>query len=144
MEPAGHLQKPPSTSHKTGKAVAYIAQHFDEDLDRDALAELSHISPSEFSRAFRREQGTTFKHFLLQYRIAKARDFLAEPEMTVSQVAYAAGFSDASYFSRAFRQLAGMTASEYQRRVRLPVSLPMPPTDGPVLAEFSNSRAQGC
>jgi len=122
IEPAGHLQRPPSTSHKTGTAIAYIAQHFEQDLKRDALADLSHVSPSEFSRAFRREQGTTFKHFLLQYRIAKARDFLAEPQMTISQAAYAAGFSDASYFSRVFRQLAGVTASEYQRRARLPAS----------------------
>jgi AraC-like DNA-binding protein len=120
IEPAGHLQRPPSTSHKTATAVAYIAQHFEQDLTRDALADLSHVSPSEFSRTFRREQGTTFKHFLLQYRIAKARDFLAEPQMTISRAAYAAGFSDASYFSRVFRQLAGVTASEYQRRVRPP------------------------
>jgi AraC-like DNA-binding protein len=122
IEPAGHLQRPPSTSHKTGAAIAYIAQHFDQDLNRDALAELSHISPSAFSRAFRREQGTTFQRFLLEYRIGKARDFLAEPQMTISQAAYAAGFSDASYFSRMFRQLTGATASDYQRSARVPVS----------------------
>lgn len=120
IEAAGHLQKPPTTSRETGVAVAYIAQHFDQDLKRGALASLCHVSPSKFSRAFRREQDTTFEHFLLEYRIAKARDFLAEPHMTISQAAYSAGFNDASYFSRVFRQLTGVTASEYQRRVRLP------------------------
>lgn len=120
IEPAGHLQRPPSISRKTGVAVGYIAGHFDQDLRRGALADLCHLSLSEFSRVFRREQGTTFGHFLLEYRIAKARDFLAEPHMTISQVAYAAGFSDASYFSRVFRRLAGVTASEYQQRVRFP------------------------
>jgi AraC-like DNA-binding protein len=118
IEPAGHLQRPPSTAQKTGVAVAYIAEHFAQDLRRDALADLSHVSPSEFSRAFRLEQGTTFKHFLLAFRIAKARDFLAEPHTTISQAAYAAGFSDASYFSRLFRRLTGMTASRYQERAR--------------------------
>lgn len=122
IEPAGHLQRPPSTSHRTGAAVAYIARHFEQDLRRDALADLTHVSPSEFSRVFTREQGATFKHFLLEYRIAKARDYLAEAHMTISQVAYAVGFTDVSYFSRVFRQLAGVTASEYQRRVRQPVS----------------------
>jgi AraC-like DNA-binding protein len=122
IEPAGHLQKPPSTSHKTGSAIAYIAQHFEQDLKRDALADLSHVSPSEFSRAFRREQGTTFKHFLLEYRIARARDFIAEAQMTISEVAYASGFCDTSYFSRVFRQMVGVTASEYQRRARIAAS----------------------
>ncbi|MEO5811896.1 MAG: DNA-binding response regulator [Rhodanobacter sp.] len=119
IEPAGHLQRPPSLSRKTGIAVAYIARYFDQDLKRGALADLCHVSPSEFSHAFKREQGITFEHFLLEYRVAKARDFLAEPHMAISQVAYSAGFSDASYFSRVFRRLTGVTASEYQRRVRL-------------------------
>jgi len=118
IEPAGHLQSPPSSSRKTGVAVAYIAKNFAQDLRRDALAELSHVSLSEFSRVFRREQGTSFKHFLLAYRIAKARDFLAEPHMTISQAAYAVGFNDTSYFSRLFRRLTGMTASKYQERAR--------------------------
>lgn len=122
IEPAGHLQRAPSSAPKTGIAVAYIARHFDQSLRRGALADLCHLSPSEFSRAFTREHGTTFEHFLLEYRVAKARDFLAEPQMTISQAAYAAGFSDASYFSRVFRQLAGVTASQYQQWVRLPVA----------------------
>jgi len=129
IEAAGHLQKPPTSSQKTGVAVAYIVRHFAEDLRRNALADLSHISRSEFSRAFRREQGTSFKQFLLAYRIAKARDFLAEPHMTVSQAAYSAGFSDTSYFSRLFRRFAGMTASEYQDLVR-PRRRAAPQADG--------------
>lgn len=119
IEPAGHLQRSPSTSYKTGVAVAYIARHFAKNLRRDALAHLSHLSVSEFSRVFRREQGATFQHFLLAYRVAKARDFLAEPHMKVEQAAYLAGFSDASYFSRLFRRLTGMTPSKYQEWARL-------------------------
>jgi len=119
IEPAGHLQRPPSVARKTGLAVAYIAGHFDQDLKRDALADLCHLSPSEFSRAFRLEQGSTFAHFLLEFRIGKARAFLAEPHMAISEVAYSAGFNDTSYFSRAFRRLGGVTASQYQRRIRL-------------------------
>lgn len=141
IEPAGHLQRPPSISRKTGMAVAWIAQHFDQDLKRDALAYICHLSPSEFSHAFRREQSTTFAHFLLAYRISKARDFLAKPNTTISQAAYAAGFNDASYFSRAFRRLAGLTASEYQRRVQLPTFVPTLRPDDRIRATLSRSPA---
>ena len=142
IEPAGHLQRPPSVARKTGPAVAYVAGHFDQDLKRDALADLCRLSPSEFSRVFRHEQGSTFGHFLLDYRIAKARDFLAEPKMTISQVAYSVGFNDTSYFSRAFRRLAGVTATEYQRRVRLPVLGPGTPPDSWTPPDLSNNPAQ--
>jgi len=136
VEPAGHLRRAPSTSQKTATAVAYIAQNFEQDLRRDALADLSHVSSSEFSRAFRREQGTTFKHFLLTYRIAKARDFLAEPQMTISEAAYSVGISDTSYFARLFRRLTGITASQYQERVRRPASR----RDIPPETEFQQIR----
>jgi len=130
IEPAGYLQSPPSTSQKTGAAVAYIAQHFAQDLKRDAVADLSHVSPSKFSRVFRREQGVSFKHFVLAYRIAKARDFLTEPNMSISLAAYSVGISDVSYFSRVFRRLVGITATEYQQRVRPRRQVPLHPYDG--------------
>ena len=142
IETAGHLQRPPATSRRTGMAVAHIARHFDQDLRRDALAALCHLSPSEFSRAFRREQGTTFEHFLLEYRIAMARDLLARPQMTISRAAYSTGFGDTSYFSRVFRRLVGVTASEYQRQVRLPDSSPDVPVRRPDCADSSSIRAE--
>ncbi|MEO7067719.1 MAG: response regulator transcription factor [Rhodanobacter sp.] len=118
IEPAGHLRRPPSSTRRTGIAVDYIARYFDQDLRRDVLADLCHISPSEFSRAFKREQGSTFEHFLLAFRIDKARDFLAQPHTNISQAAYASGFSDTSYFSRIFRRVVGVTATEYRQRAR--------------------------
>lgn len=141
IEPAGHLRRAPSAARKTGLAVTHIAGHFDRVIKRDALADLCHLSPSEFSRAFKREQGSTFAHFLLEYRIAMARDFLAEPHMTISQVAFSAGFNDISYFSRAFRRLGGVTASEYQRHVRSVASGAEPPGDCRHDADLSCDQA---
>jgi AraC-like DNA-binding protein len=120
IEPAGHLRQPPTTARMTAPAVDYIANHLDQDLTRRALAALCHRSISEFSRAFKREQGTTFELFLLEHRIAQARDLLADGPATIGQVAYAVGFHDPAYFSRVFRKLVGMTASEYRRRANVP------------------------
>lgn len=142
IEPAGHLRRAPSVARKTGLAVAHIARHFARDLTRDALADLCHLSPSEFSRAFTREQGSTFAHFVLEYRITMARNFLAEPHMTISQAAFSAGFNDTSYFSRAFRRLAGVTATEYQRHVRLVAPSAVPPTDHRRSADLSCNQAE--
>jgi AraC-like DNA-binding protein len=75
------------------------------------MARICHLSESEFSRVFHHEHGVSFRRFLVNYRIAIARDFLSEPHASVSQVAYAVGFNDLSHFGRMFRRLVGEPAT---------------------------------
>lgn len=120
IEPAGHLRRPPRAARKTTAAFAYIAEHYHENVRRSLLAKLCNLSESEFSRVFRDECGVTFEHYLLDYRIAMARDMLSEPDLAISQVAYAAGFNDPSYFCRVFRRLVGTTPKAYREQAKLP------------------------
>ncbi len=117
VAPAGHLRRPLVAAPLTTPAVAWISEHFAEPIRVAEVARLCRLSASEFSRTFHREQGVPFRRFLLQYRIARARDYLAEPGASVSQVAYAVGFNDLSQFGRMFRRVAGMPASHYRRRL---------------------------
>lgn len=118
IAPTGHLRRPLVAAPHTAAAVAWISEHFAEPCRVETLAELCHLSESEFSRVFHREQNVSCRRFLLQYRIAKARDFLAEPCASVSQVAYAVGFNDLSHFGRMFRRIVGVPATHYQRNLR--------------------------
>ncbi|MDN5851051.1 MAG: AraC family transcriptional regulator [Nitrococcus sp.] len=90
----------------------------------ETVARHCQLSESEFSRIFHHEHGTSFRRFLLSYRIAMARDFLAAPHASVSQVAYAVGFNDLSYFGRMFRRLVGEPATRYQQRLHCPEQRP--------------------
>ncbi|MBS0392516.1 MAG: helix-turn-helix domain-containing protein [Proteobacteria bacterium] len=114
--PAGHLRKPLMAAPRTSAAVAWVSEHFAEGCPVKVVAGLCHLSESEFSRAFHREHGLSFSRFLLQYRVARARDLLGEPGSSVSQVAYAVGFNDLSYFGRVFRRFVGVPATQYQRQ----------------------------
>lgn len=118
IETAGHVRRPPWAARKTGAAVAYIAGHYHENIRREALAKLCHLSVSEFSRVFRDECGLTFARYLLEYRVAMARERLADPGIGVTQVAYAVGFNDPSYFCRAFRRLVGVTPGAYSQQAQ--------------------------
>lgn len=120
IAPAGHLRRPFFTARRTGAAVAYISEHFADPIHLDDVARLCHLSASEFSRAFHREQGMPFRRVLLKYRINRARDLLVEPTASVSEVAYAVGFSDLSYFGRTFKQLVGVSATQYQHASKVP------------------------
>jgi AraC family transcriptional regulator len=90
--------------------IAFVSEHYGEVIRIETMAGLCQLSESEFSRVFHREQSISFRRFLLNYRIAMAHDFLAEPHAAVSQVAYAVGFNDLSHFGRhvqASRRRAG-------------------------------------
>jgi AraC-like DNA-binding protein len=118
LAPAGQLHRPLMAAPRTAAAVAWISEHYGEPVRVTSVAELCHLSESEFSRVFHREHGSSFRRFLLQYRIARARDFLADPETSVSQVAYAVGFNDLSYFGRVFRRVVGIPATRYQQHLQ--------------------------
>jgi AraC-like DNA-binding protein len=120
IAPSGHLRKPLVVAARTAPAVAYTSEHYGEVFTITTVARLCHLSESEFSRSFHREHGVSFRRFLLNYRIAKARDFLAEPHASVSQVAYAVGFNDLSHFGRMFRRAVGEPATRYHRRLTSP------------------------
>ncbi|MCK9910075.1 helix-turn-helix transcriptional regulator, partial [Microbacteriaceae bacterium K1510] len=58
--------------------------------------------------------GTTFSEFVLAERLQRAHQMLTDPQRAhqrISEIAFAAGFSDLSYFNRRFRQRFGDTPS---------------------------------
>ena len=107
--------KPPRQT-KTQAACEYVARHYASEVRLVAVASLCHLSESEFSRCFKKENGVTFSDYLMHWRIQKACDLLAEPTMQVKTVAFEVGFNDVSYFARAFRRHTGVTPSAYQRK----------------------------
>jgi AraC-like DNA-binding protein len=66
-------------------------------------------------RHFRRATGLSPQQYVQRLRMRQARMLLAEGDLSVKQVAYACGFSDARYFSRRFRAAHGVPPSRYAR-----------------------------
>lgn len=120
IAPSGHLHKPLMSAPRTAPAIAFVSEHFAETIRLEKVARICHLSESEFSRLFHHEHGTSFRRFLLNYRIAMARDFLAEPQACVSEVAYAVGFNDPSHFARIFHRFVGEPPTRYSQRVSPP------------------------
>ena len=59
--------------------------------------------------------GITFREYLLRFRIREACIRLASGAAPVTEIAYAVGFHDGSYFARMFRRYTGMLPSQYAR-----------------------------
>ena len=69
-----------------------------------------------FSRNFHSALGLTFREYVMRARIAEARRMLVEGGHSVTDVAFATGFNDGSYFARMYRRHTGMLPSDVAAR----------------------------
>jgi AraC-like DNA-binding protein len=101
-------------------ALRHVEAHYSEKIPLEVVAGLCGLSKFHFSRRFRCELGITFQEFVIRYRIDKALKLLRNPHASVSEVAFAVGFEEPSYFSKIFRRHAGLSPSEYRTVSRAP------------------------
>lgn len=86
-----------------GAAEHFVRENFSRPIDREQVARHLRISPSHVTRLFLGFAGESFGGFLLRIRLESARHLLRDPRLTVSEVAYLAGFTSVNYFVRAYR-----------------------------------------
>ncbi|MEM8783235.1 MAG: AraC family transcriptional regulator [Planctomycetota bacterium] len=92
----------------------YIMAHLREDIRLDDLAEAVGLSTFYFSRRFKHATGQTPHRFVMDCRVERAREFLADPryaERTIAWVAAECGFADQSHLCRHVRRLLDTTPS---------------------------------
>lgn len=109
------------------RAPQFVQQHFHEKFPASAIAKFCGLSRFQFSRSFHHVFGITFREYLLRFRIREACVRLAKGSAPVTEIAYAVGFHDGSYFARMFRRYTGMLPSQYARAHGQ--NTPAPPDD---------------
>lgn len=97
------------------RAPEFVREHFHEKFPARDIASFCGLSRFQFSRSFHAVYGITFREYLLRYRILAACDRLREGAMPVTEIAFAVGFHDGSYFARMFRRYTGVLPSQYAR-----------------------------
>ncbi|MDG0810448.1 helix-turn-helix domain-containing protein [Cohnella rhizosphaerae] len=98
---------------KLAEQVArYIEAHYAETITRESLANLFHYSVPYMSKQFRRETGESVIDYLIQARVRKAGELLANTELSIQEIAASVGYSDVSYFNRIFKKTTGMTPNQ--------------------------------
>jgi AraC-like DNA-binding protein len=74
------------------------------------------MSESRFSRFFRRATGNTFTDFVNLVRVNRACQLLMETDRQVTRICYEVGFNNVANFNRRFREIKGMTPSEFRHQ----------------------------
>ena len=79
------------------------------------MAACVNLSVSYFTTYFKNRAGCNFRDYVLQEKMTYARELLQNQHMSISEVAYATGYTEYRSFSRAFKNVTGHAPSEYQR-----------------------------
>ena len=109
------LQRGGLTPARLRRVLDHIAAHLSGDTSLQRLAELAGLSPSHFALAFRQSTGLPPHRYVLQQRVERAKELLTDPQLSLAQVGYAAGFASQAHFTTVFRKLVGITPAAYRR-----------------------------
>ncbi len=103
---------------KLKHSLQYIKENYADNIAIDTMAAVSNYSVSHFSKLFKQLTGASFTQYLKNYRLESAANRLRNEKATISDIALSCGFSNLSYFTRAFYKKYNMTPSQYRRNQR--------------------------
>jgi AraC family transcriptional regulator len=109
---------PPHVVRLAEAASQYMREHLAEPIDLPSLSSVLAVSPSHLGRLFKQRTGRTPHQFLIDLRLEAAEGFLADTDLTVTQIAWRVGFASPSHFVTTFRARRGSTPLEFRRRGR--------------------------
>ena len=105
-------------SWQVRRVESYIGQNLGGRMRIEAAASLISLSPSYFSRAFKTTFGSTFSRYVMQRRIALAKQMLLTTDASIAEVALDCGLSDQAHLTRLFTRSIGAPPNAWRRAAR--------------------------
>ena len=95
--------------------MSYINNHFSEMITSRTAADALYMNQSYFCRLFKKTFGSCFAEYITAYRLEKAKIYLTNTKMSVSQVSFQTGFNSCSYFGKTFKEKYGVSPLSYRK-----------------------------
>lgn len=105
-------------AHGFEAVVAYIRDHYHEQISNTGLASLAHMSVRAFERKFQDCFHATPQQYIRRLRVRMACRALVYTDKPLAEVALECGFADQSHFARAFRLQTRQTPRAYREHYR--------------------------
>lgn len=99
-------------------SLAYIEENYSSDISMKELAELENYNISYFTEWFKKKVGCLPSDYLRMVRIDKAKEILATTKYRIIDVAMQVGYVNSSSFTRAFREVEGITPNQYRKKAK--------------------------
>lgn len=97
------------------KSVDYIEENIKEELTIEELAQVSYLSMYYFQKLFNRLVGKTVNEYIKARRVARAKPLLKSSDRRIADIAVEYGFNSHETFTRAFKELYGVTPEAYRK-----------------------------
>lgn len=99
-------------------AYAYVSDNYQKNITLKEVADVAKMSPSAFSKHFRKHAGAGLVEYINQVRANRACYMLRETDEQISVIALACGFRSISNFNRLFRKFYSLAPGEYRELYR--------------------------
>jgi len=96
------------------KSKRYIENNLEKRITRDDIAEYVGYNVDYLNRIFKEETGYSLAEYLLNERIAMAKELLTKTNMQISTIAAHVGYTNFSHFSKMFKRYTDQSPSEYR------------------------------
>ena len=103
-----------STKQVYTDAIQYINENYAQQISCDSLSYALNYSTSYIQYVFKKEGNTTIKAQIIKTRLSRAKYLLLNSRISITNIAFACGFSDSNYFSTAFKSKYGISPKKYR------------------------------
>ena len=103
-----------SESRRVLKVKQYIRDHYNEPLPLSKLAEIAGMTPTSFSRFFRKRAGRPLTEYITDVRLGHAARMLVDTTHNIAEICYMCGYNNISNFNRHFKARRGFTPKEFR------------------------------
>lgn len=96
-------------------ACAYVEDHYAEAVSVGDMARAASVSAGYLTRLFRARLETTPHDYLMRYRISRAKELLADTDLSLAAIADLTGFASESHLSARFKRTTGQSPRTYRK-----------------------------
>ncbi len=107
-------EEQPADESRQEETLAYIAQHYMEDLAVKDIAGYLGYSEAYFCKIFKQSFGHSFVSYLTDYRMQKAEELMRTSRLSIKEIGKTVGYPDPNYFTKVFRRVRGVSPSEFR------------------------------
>ena len=110
--------KKQSLSLSIEQSLRYIQEQLEEAIYVKELPLLDHMSLATYHKYFLKTMGLPPAEYIQKKKIEKARELLADTDLSVTEIAYRYGFSSGQYFATVFKRFCCVTPTQFRKNIR--------------------------